>query len=132
MFRESCFPVCKQTSLSICLEEKQGLANELILSCNNCDFKYTTYSSQRLTENNKSHFCVNRSAVQAINALGKDYADLELFLAYLNINNMDSKAFTSRLKYISIKNYSEIRKNDRIAHVNENVALESDNLYKKG
>lgn len=135
ILQNTCCFSCKCNSLDLSLGQNNGLVHELIVTCNECDFKVSRHSSKRLTSCKKSPFVTNRAAVQAITALGKGHAGLELFSSFMNVSGMDSRTFSKHLKHVvsatkqtANEHLKEARKKVRLAHINANPDLASESV----
>ena len=86
-----CCPLCNLRELQFTnnILKKKGLANCLEIKClsPSCNFFYTTYTSNRVSKNNKSGpdpFDVNARSVIAFREIGKGHTAMETFFGYMN------------------------------------------------
>ena len=81
-----CCPLCNLRELQFTnnILKKKGLANCIEIKClsTSCNFFYTTYTSNRVSKNNKSGpdtFDVNARSVIAFREIGKGHTAMETF-----------------------------------------------------
>ena len=91
-------PECNEREISIMnnLEKKLGLACNLVMSCNRCNWSSELYSSREIEQNNapgRNPFDINIRTI-AFREIGKGYSALETFCGIMNMPApMNVKAF---------------------------------------
>ena len=82
-------------------EKKQGFANKLVVNCNHCDWKYSCYTSQTLSPEDKTKGkkpCeINYRTVMAFREIGRGHESLKVFSTVMNM-----PAPMSRVTYTKI------------------------------
>ena len=74
--------------------QKKGLANLLRISCNDCDFVYTTYSSKQVVREGlpgQNPYDINARAIVGFREIGKGYSGLETVFGIMNFLPVMSK-----------------------------------------
>lgn len=106
---------CSESSLEVEFSKPNGFAQNIKVICNNCRFRFTNSTSNKVSDKENA-FDINRRAVVAITEIGKGHAALEKFSYNMNLNCMDSKVFTRHLKLVHsscVKSTCELLENVR-------------------
>ena len=83
-------PECNEREISIMnnLEKKLGLACNLVMSCNRCNWSSELYSSREIEQNNtpgRNPFDINIRTIMAFLENGKGYSALETICGIINM-----------------------------------------------
>ena len=145
-------PECNEREISIMnnLEKKSGLACNLVMSSNRCNWSSELYSSREIEQNNtpgRNPFDINIRTIMAFREIGKGYSALETFCGIMNMPApMNVKAFNEmqlkiadayiKVSKTSMTDVAEEMRQDNIQegdseHSGANITVSCDGTWQK-
>ena len=122
---------CKDILFKNSATQKKGLSNFIHISCNACDFVYTTYSSKQVVREGipgQNPFGINARAVVAFREIGKGHSAMESLFGFMNfLPVMGKDSFSEMNKDISAS-YSKVAKGCMSEAANEVHSGADENL----
>jgi hypothetical protein len=136
-----CCPKCNSRGLTFenDYKKKKGLANYLSLSCSNCKWGHSTYTSKDIPKPTPgvNAFDVNVRSVVAFREIGKGLSDMKKLCGYMNmVPPMQTTAFYNIQKevvgsYRSVVEASMQRAAHEIKETSSDIAVSCDGAWQK-